>query len=260
MKVIAHRGNNKESLENSYAAFNLAVSCGAVRIELDVQMTKDGHGVINHDDHLIHTTGKNLFCSQLDKKDFSKIKLLNGEAVPFLDDVIEQFLPKIELNLEIKGNGIEPSKKIIQLLEKNTHRDKVIVSSFCLDPLLYIKNNAPDIQRACLVGDDALPWPFFSHLSPLNFMNDVAATIIHPRFDMIGESFMDQARSRGWQVYTWATMIGEDIARESVWTVLSSLGVDGHCTNYPRELILWLKESNLYDSKIKPTLIHSSHK
>lgn len=251
MQVIAHRGNNKESLENSFDAYEKAVECGAVRIELDVQLTRDGHAVINHDNHLLHTTGKDLYCSHLDRSDFAKIRLLNSEKIPFLDEVIERFLPKIELNIEIKGNRPEAAAATAKALKGSTQRDKVIISSFCRKPLIYMLDHEPDLQRACLTGDDELPWPFFSHLSPLNFMQDVKATILHPRFNMVTENMMDQARARKWKVYTWSTMAGEDASRTNIWTILSSFGVDGHCTNYPREMLKWKKESELYDQRVK---------
>ncbi len=249
MQVIAHRGNNKEALENSFTAYDLAVDCGAVRIELDVQMTRDGHPVINHDDHLGHTTGQNLSCSQLDRADFHRVQLLNGESVPFLDQVLERYLPKIELNIEIKGNRRDSAEAVVRLLKQNHYRERVIVSSFCPEPLLCMMEKASDIKRACLVGDDELPWPFFSHMAPLNFMTMVNASILHPRFTQVSESMMDQARARRWKVYTWATMVGEDSSKEAHWVYLKSLGVDGHCTNYPREMILWLQESESYERK-----------
>ncbi len=57
MLVIAHRGANKEALENSWTAFAKAIDAGATRIELDVQLSRDGHAVIMHDDHMLRTTG-----------------------------------------------------------------------------------------------------------------------------------------------------------------------------------------------------------
>lgn len=251
MLVIAHRGNNKEALENSFTAYELAVSCGAKRIELDVQLTRDGHAVINHDNSLIHTTGKALLCSQLDRKDFKSFTLKNGEHVPFLDEVVERFLPRIELNIEIKGNEAASANATARVLRGNVHRDRVIISSFCPEPLKFVRDHASDLKRACLVGDDEISWPYFSHMAPLNFMQDVNASILHPRFDSVSESMMDQARARNWQVFTWATMVGEDGNPERVWTTLQSLGVDGHCTNYPREMIQWIQENHAHEQRIQ---------
>ena len=242
MRVIAHRGNNKEALENSRQAFEKAIQSGAQRIELDVQLSRDGHPVINHDNSLFHTTGKHLFCSELDRQDLKSIRLHNGESLPFLDEIVEQFLPRIELNIEIKGNNPELAAATSNVLKGNAYRNKIIISCFNPEPLLYMRDHDPDLERACLVGDDHVPWPFFSHLSILTFMQMVSATTLHPRMDMIGENLMDQAKSRGWKVYTWSPMVGEDIGREGWWTMLMSHEIDGHCTNFPREMVQWLQE------------------
>lgn len=254
MLVIAHRGNNKEALENSPSAYERAVECGATRIELDVQLTRDGHAVINHDDFLMHTTGKGLYCSRLERKELASLKLKNGDPIPFLDEVVERFLPSIELNIEIKGNNPDLAEATLRVLRSNRHRDRVIISSFCREPLMFMREHAPDLARACLVGDDELKWPHLSQMAPLNFMHDVGATILHPRYNQVSESMMDQAKARGWKVYTWATMVGEEEDRTATWTILKSLGVDGHCTNYPREMIAWLKENERYEQHIQRLL------
>jgi glycerophosphoryl diester phosphodiesterase len=242
MLVIAHRGNNKEVLENSYQAFELAVACGAKRIELDVQLTKDHVAVINHDDSLLHTTKKPVRCSELTFSELQKVTLLDQTPVPTLAEVIERFLPKIELNIEIKGNGTLAAARAWDILKNNPLRDRVIFSSFHLDPLLYLRDHASEIRRACLIGDDETHWPQLAHKSALIFMQEANATILHPRYDQVSEHLMDQARSRGWQVFSWATMVGEDHRMHEVWTTLKSFDVDGHCTNYPREMVQWLQD------------------
>lgn len=254
MLVIAHRGNNKEEFENSFSAYEKSVSCGAHRIELDVLLTKDGHAVINHDDHLMHSTGKNLYCSELTRKEFSHLQLQNGDPVPFLDEVVERFLDRIQLNIEIKGNNPESARAVRDIVGKHRLVDKIVVSSFCPEPLIYLRDYCPNIARACLTGDDELPWPNFAHLAVLNFMHMTSSNIVHPRMSQLSEQFMDQSRSRGWKVYTWSPMIGEDQDRESWWTMLKSLEVDGHCTNYPKEFILWQKNEAAADQRSQQLL------
>jgi glycerophosphoryl diester phosphodiesterase len=250
MLVIAHRGNNKEAFENSVTAYEKSVESGAHRIELDVMLTRDGHAVINHDNHLMHATGKNLYCSHLHRGEFKGLLQRNGDAVPFLDEVVERFLGRIELNIEIKGNNPASAAAVSAIVKKHPLREKIIVSCFNPEPLKYMREHCPDIRRACLTGDDDLPWPFFSHLAILNFMRDTGSTIVHPRMGQVSEAFMDQCRARGWQVFTWAPMIGEDVARESWWNMLRTFGVDGHCTNYPREFSHWLEREERFDQEI----------
>lgn len=251
MMIIAHRGNNKEALENSRDAYQRAIRSGAQRIELDVQLTKDGHAVINHDDHLMHTTGKNLFCSHMSRSALESVKLINGEPLPFLDEIITRFLPHIEINIEIKGNNPALAAATAKVLEGSSLRKKVIISCFEPLPLEYMRDHEPDLKRACLVGDGELPWPFFSHVAPINFMQMTDARIIHPRMDMVTPNFMDQAKARGWKVYTWAPMVGEDRNRENIWITLMTLGVDGHCTNYPTEMLKWQSELEEYQVHVK---------
>lgn len=241
MLVIAHRGNNKEAFENSFSAYERSVQSGAQRIELDVVLSRDGHAVINHDDHLMHTTGKNLFCSMVDRKDIEQLHQRNGDHIPFLEQVVERFLPRIEINIEIKGNNPETAKVVGKIIGNHPLRDKIIVSCFSPEPLIYMRDHFPHIQRACLTGDDTVPWPYFSHMAILNFMQMTSCHIVHPRMELMSESFMEQCVHRGWKVFTWAPMIGEDHSRESWWTLLKTLGVHGHCTNYPRELVQWLQ-------------------
>ena len=249
MIVIAHRGNNKEAFENSFSAYEKSVECGADRIELDVLLTKDGHAIINHDDHLMHSTGKNLYCSKLTRNELKKLRQVNGDPIPFLDEVVDQFLSRIELNIEIKGNNPESARAVCEILNNHPLREKIIVSCFFPEPLIYMREKSPDIKRACLTGDIEVPWPHFSHLSILNFMQMTSCNIVHPRISQICESFMDQCQARSWKVFTWAPMDGEEQARESWWTLIRTLGVDGHCTNYPTEFKQWLNTEDLIDQR-----------
>lgn len=250
MLVIAHRGNNKEAFENSFQAYEKSVVCGADRIELDVVLSRDGHAVINHDDHLMHATGKDAFCSKTDRKDIESMRQRGGEKVPFLEEVIERFLSRIEINIEIKGNNPETARIVRNIVGKHQLREKIIVSCFSPEPLIYMRDYCPDIKRACLTGDDTIPWPHFSHMAILNFMQMTSSSIVHPRMELMSEAFMEQCSYRGWQVYTWATMIGEDVARESWWNLLKTLGVHGHCTNYPTELVNWQKHEEHVNERL----------
>jgi glycerophosphoryl diester phosphodiesterase len=254
MLVIAHRGNNKEAFENSFDAYEKSVACGAHRIELDVVLSRDGHAVINHDDHLMHTTGKDIYCSKTDRADIELINLRNGQKIPFLEQVVERLLPRIELNIEIKGNNPDAAKVVRNIVGQHPLRDKIIVSCFSPEPLLYMRDYCPDIKRACLTGDDTVPWPYFSHMAVLNFMQMTDSSIVHPRMELMSEPFMEQCTHRGWQVFTWASMIGEDTAREASWTLLKALGVHGHCTNYPRELGRWLKQEEQIHQRLEHLL------
>lgn len=245
MLVIGHRGANKEALENSYKAFDLAVSCGASRIELDVHLTKDGHVAINHDDDLTRTASAPGRISELTLSDLKKRRLRNGESIPLLGDVVEKYLDQIELNIEIKGTSEKLAKAVCDIIGRHKDRDKIIVSCFQTEPLVWIKNNFNELRRACLWSADTWRWPMFAVMAPQVFLEQCGTNILHPHMNLVTENLMDQARARGWEVYAWANMVGEDKNREEIWTALQTYGCNGLCTNYPRELISWLKEAEL---------------
>lgn len=243
MLVIAHRGANREALENSFSAFEKAVDGGATRIELDVLMSRDGHGVINHDDDIVRTTGRMGRISQLTRAELKQVRLVNGEPMPFLDEVVERFLPRVELNIEIKGPSEACARYVAGLVGDHRRLSSVIVSSFCAEPLVWIKNNAPQIKRACLWSRDTFQWPFFSTMAPQVFLEKAGTDVLHPHVGLVDANLMDQARARGWTVYAWVPMAGEEHDRERLWTHLKTVGLHGLCTNYPRQLRSWLEEA-----------------
>ncbi len=53
---IAHRGASAYAPENTFSAFDKALSLGVDQVELDVHFSKDGHIVVIHDDNLDRTT------------------------------------------------------------------------------------------------------------------------------------------------------------------------------------------------------------
>src|SRR5579864_2984008 len=54
--IIAHRGASGERPESTLMAFRLAIAEGADFIEPDLEMTKDGHMVVRHENEISQTT------------------------------------------------------------------------------------------------------------------------------------------------------------------------------------------------------------
>ena len=54
--VIAHRGASAYAPENTLAALDLALQMGCRHLELDVDLTRDGHIVVMHDETVDRTT------------------------------------------------------------------------------------------------------------------------------------------------------------------------------------------------------------
>src|SRR5436190_20563712 len=63
--VIAHRGASGFAPENTLAAFKFALALGADGVELDVQLSADGHPVVIHDSRVNRTTNGTGAVSRL---------------------------------------------------------------------------------------------------------------------------------------------------------------------------------------------------
>ncbi len=250
MKVVAHRGACTEELENSWAAFRKAVEIGADRIELDVHLTKDNQLAILHDANLKRTAGINKDLRDMTRKEIKEqVKLGNGEPMPFLDELVDELLPKIELNVEIKTEGVPVVEAVGKLLNDHPLAEKIIISSFnkatCADSARLFKN-----LKVALLWDKYLWVPGSFQWGPVRFMEQHGIRIYHPEAKLLMPAQMRVCKARGIQVVPWVGM-RDEINREQLWSYLMTVGVDGFCTNYPRQLKLWLEEARDDESRFK---------
>src|SRR5690606_7718347 len=119
------------------------------------------------------------------RPELAQVKLLNGEALPFLDEVLTKLLPRIEINIEIKGPSEELAAAVARVAGDHPHRAGIVISSFCWQPLVWMKNNCQDLRRACLWSSDSLSWPFFANMAPQIFLDRCGTNILHPHVDLV---------------------------------------------------------------------------
>ena len=65
----------------------------------------------------------------------------------------------------------------------------------------------------------------------------------HPHVDCLDKKMVEEAHSLGGKVYPWVSYEGITLEDEQkIWSQVFSLGVDGLCTNFPRQLLSWLEQ------------------
>ncbi len=143
MRVIAHRGNSRALPENTMAAFRSARMLGAHMIELDVRLSREGTPVVIHDPTLDRTTTRQ-----------GPVRLWSAPelavwGVPALEDVLALGCP---LNVEVKEPAAMPA--VVELVHG---REDVLVSSFDLEALDFLRQLAPDVPVAYLCGVEDAP-------------------------------------------------------------------------------------------------------
>src|SRR3989304_4322729 len=103
--VIAHRGASRRALENSLEAFSLSLADRADMVEFDIRLSADGEPGGIHDPRTGRTARENLAVARWDAARLKKIRLRNGEPLPFLADVLDLIRAAVPVNIEAKTTG-----------------------------------------------------------------------------------------------------------------------------------------------------------
>mgnify|MGYP001591332777 CR=1 FL=1 len=227
--IIAHRGASSSAPENTLAAFSLAVEQGAQAIELDVQMSADGHPVIIHDPTLARTTNG---TGPVWEKTLAELRRLDagswfaprfaGERIPTLDEVVSWAKGRIALAIEIKNEphrhrGIEAS--VTGVLERYGVLEEHEVFSFDHLCIQRIKAREPSLLTGvCYVADP---------VDPVGLAAAANATVLHPLFHYLRADTVRDSHAANLLLFPWTANTQQDIRQ------LADLGVDGIVTDFP---------------------------
>lgn len=117
-KLVAHRGYADQFPENSMSAFQAAVDCGCLFLELDVQVSKDKRAVVIHDETLSRTGNCDLNVLENDWKTLAGRTIgesgrfgdkFKNEALPLLTDFAKLLAanPNVHAFVEIKEECVD---------------------------------------------------------------------------------------------------------------------------------------------------------
>ena len=167
---VAHRGGSQLAPENTLAAFRNALSFPIDAIELDVQMSRDGHLVVFHDYTVEKRTNG---TGNLLDLDFAYLRSLNAAAhfpggwptsqqIPTLREVLDLAKGHVQVYIEIKQSkrdgvyGRYPNiiEAVVDAVRTANMLDQVLIMSFDWLVLPQVKSLAPGIQTSALVSDD----------------------------------------------------------------------------------------------------------
>lgn len=144
-QVFAHRGANREAMENSCNAFDKALQYPIDGIETDVQLSRDEIAVLWHD-RFLDKIGLN--DKHIDDFDYQQLRaLINpgsaNESIMTLADFLHSYRQRCRLLIEIKNRDWEPvsrhqakMRQTLDLIGDNPDR-RLLVSSFNVASLEY---------------------------------------------------------------------------------------------------------------------------
>ena len=128
--VVAHRGDWRNSPENSMQAFRNCLEMGVDMIEIDVRKTKDNELVIIHDATVDRTTNGKGKVADLTLDEIRKLRLRAGHGVvtrhgiPTLEEVLNLCKGKVLINVD---KGYDYFDQMYQLLVKTGTLDQVVI-------------------------------------------------------------------------------------------------------------------------------------
>ncbi len=229
---IAHRGASGNFPENTRLAFEKAIEAQADMIEMDCQLTRDGHIVVFHDERLKRTAGvsgtvRSKSLEQLKRLDVGKWKKksFKGEPVLTLEESLAIIAGKAELCLDIKQfrdsqPGIEI--KLLFTLSHYDYLDQTIFSSFSYACLERVREFAPEARIGLIYRRDINENPFAA-------AERLGARSIHVQKEMATRPFLDKAWDLGLDVYVWTVNNSDAIEK------FASLGVQGIVSDFPEK-------------------------
>jgi len=184
--VIAHRGCSCQFPENTLAAFQGAVACGADLVELDYHHSSDGVPVVLHDELLDRTTDaarvlgrEGLAVGEVTLADLKRLDAgswfdarFATQRLPTLAEALDAIQPRSMTLIERKAGDPKP---LVDLLRQKGCLEQVVVQSFdwafvaqCrqLAPTLVLGalgNKPPNegqLEAAAATGADVIVWNY----------------------------------------------------------------------------------------------------
>jgi glycerophosphoryl diester phosphodiesterase len=256
--IYAHRGGAALRPENTLAAFDHGLACGADGLELDVHLSRDGVVVVHHDDTLERTTGGAGPLADRTAEELARIDAgFNFQAaeaagtdgfpyrgvgigIPRLKDVLARY--PVRCIIELKTPDPELARRTIDEIRAASAVDRVALGSFYWRALNAARAYEPRIATGASQEETRwalyrswIRWPL-GRTSYREFqvpermgMN----TIVTPRF-------IAHAHRAGLPVKIWTVNAESDIRRLLGW------GADAIISDRP-DIAVEVRESLIPD-------------
>jgi glycerophosphoryl diester phosphodiesterase len=247
--LIAHRGGRGLAPENTMFAFRQAVDVWAAdMIELDLQVSSDGHAMVIHDPTVDRTTNgsgvvRERTAAELQTLDAGYRFTADGRTYPFrgqgiristIDEVLDA-LPTTRFTVELKTGAAQ--RALAAAIERTDSTGRVIIAG---ERRAFRTDFAGYTGGISACREDALPF-YVLHRLRLSFLGRVPAHVVQMpeyfgRTRALTPRLIRELHAIGVQVHVWTVNELADMQRLLDW------GIDGIVTDYPDRLARLLHE------------------
>ncbi|WP_413227226.1 glycerophosphodiester phosphodiesterase [Cytobacillus firmus] len=238
---VSHRGASAYAPEHTIAAYEMGEKMHGDYIELDLQMTKDGHLIAMHDVTLDRTTDgtgsiKDYTLNEIKQLDagswfnekypYASKAEYEGLKVPTLEEVFKKFGKNNSYYIETKSPDVYPGmeKELLRLVEKyKINKDKLLVQSFSPQSLKVMNELDPTIKLVQLI----------SYKANAEITNEEIMEIkqyamgIGPNHTYLNEEYVQKVVNSGLELHPYTVNDKERMKQLINW------GVTGMFTNHP---------------------------
>jgi glycerophosphoryl diester phosphodiesterase len=237
--VIAHRGDSAHRPENTLASFQSALEVGAGIVELDVQLSRDGHVVVIHDPTVDRTTSGRGPVGSLTLAELRALSAgyperfgtrYAGQRIPTLGEVLSFLRGRARLMIEIKSDSVTDDAlggieaRTIAEVRRQDMGDDLALISFDRRALLRCKEQAPEIGRGYLLAEGDPERAVVACV-------EVGGLVIMPEKAMLSEDLRQRAAAAGLRLATWVVDDPQELPS------LEKYGLYGLASNRPGVLL-----------------------
>jgi glycerophosphoryl diester phosphodiesterase len=217
--VIAHRGDSAHRPENTLASFASALEVGAGIVELDVQLTGDGHVVVLHDPEVDRTTNGRGDVRGMDLAEVRALSagfpnqfgdIWSAERVPTLAEALALVHGRARVMIEIKKDSVSDDAeggieaRTIAEVRRQSLADQVALISFEHRALIRCRDLAPEIVRGHLFGRTTPE-------EVVRQTRDAGCGIVMPHKSQLSDAIAAPVHEAGWKLATWVVDDPEEL-------------------------------------------------
>ena len=237
--VIAHRGDSAHRPENTLVSFAGALEVGAELVELDVQLTGDGHVIVLHDPTLDRTTTGRGDVRRMALAEVRAVSAgypdrfgsaYTGERVPTFGEAIALLHGRARILVEIKTDSVSDDAdggieaRVVAEIRRAGLDDQAALISFDHRTVVRLQSLAPEITRGRLFGRTTAE-------EVLAHAREAGCELVMPHKSQLHDALAERVHAAGLKLATWVV----DEPREL--KELARFGLYGVGSNRPGVLI-----------------------
>ena len=248
--VIAHADDSGQGLwpGNTMLFLEGVAGLGVDVLEMDAHMTRDGHGVLIHDDTVDRTTNGSGMVSEFTLEELQDLEVGGnwtqdggvtypfkgqGLRIPTVEEVFQRF-PDYPMVIEIKQETPSMAEPFCALIRQYNMSEKVLVPSFSDQTISEFRAACPEVATAAS-GDEVRNFVIANFLLATNVLDPAYQAFQVPEssggIPIVIPHFVNSAHDHAVQVHIWTVNDADDMKR------FLEMGGDGIMTDRPDILL-----------------------